>query len=159
MANGAADTGAANAGPSAWTDPLKAFNFKIEIMGVTEGHFAECYSLGAKVEPIEYRQGGINQIIHHLPGLVRYDPLVLKYGLTRSDELFLWFQTGLEGRLERKSMSVVVNDSDGTTEVMRWNLSGAWISEWTGAHLNALGNETAIAKMVIVYDELSFEAS
>jgi|LGVF01.1.fsa_nt_gb phage tail-like protein len=161
MANGAADNegGAPQAGKTTWVDPLGVFNFRVEILGITEGRFAECLFLGATVQAIEYRQGGINQVVHHLPGFVKYNPLTLKFGVTKSDELWKWFMSGVEGKLNRKSLSIVHMENDGVTEAMRWNLSNAWVSEMQGAQLNALGNETAIAKMVIVYDELTLEVA
>ena len=42
-----------------WVDPFRAYNFKLEILGITEGHFTECGGLEAKVDVISYRQGGI----------------------------------------------------------------------------------------------------
>ena len=54
MADGDTKAGAAGA----VTDPYRAFNFKLEIRGVIEGHFTECSGLGVRVHPIRYREGG-----------------------------------------------------------------------------------------------------
>ncbi len=45
-------------------DPYRAYNFKLEIQGVTEGHFTECSGLGVKVQAIAYREGGTSQVVH-----------------------------------------------------------------------------------------------
>jgi hypothetical protein len=66
---------AAPAQTGAWTDPYRAYNFKLEIQGVTEGHFTECGGLGVKVDVISYREGGNSQVIHRLPGQVSYAAL------------------------------------------------------------------------------------
>ena len=48
----AAPTGAQ---PGVWVDPYRAYNFKLEIKGVTQGHFVECTGLGARVTAIRYQ--------------------------------------------------------------------------------------------------------
>ena len=44
------------------TDPYRAYNFKLIIQGVTEGHFTECTGLTVKVDAIKYREAGNNQV-------------------------------------------------------------------------------------------------
>jgi len=146
--------GAAPAQTGAWTDPYRAYNFKLEIQGVTEGHFTECSGLGVKVDVISYREGGNSQVIHRLPGQVSYANITLRYGLTNSRQLWEWFLTSMRGKVERRNISIVLVDSDGVTEAMRWNLINAWISEWNGAVLNASAHEVAIEAMTIVFETL-----
>jgi len=146
--------GAAPAQTGAWTDPYRAYNFKLEIQGVTEGHFTECSGLGVKVDVISYREGGNSQVIHRLPGQVSYADVTLRYGLTNSRQLWEWFLTSMRGKVERRNISIVLVDSDGVTEAMRWNLINAWVSEWRGAVLNASTHEVAIEAMTIVFETL-----
>ena len=87
-----------------YVDPYRAFNFKIEIQGVTEGHFTEVCGLGAKVTPISYREAGNSQVVHYVPGRVEYSAITLRYGVTRSKDLFEWFKTGVKGQLQRKNL-------------------------------------------------------
>jgi phage tail-like protein len=133
-------------------DPYRAYNFKLEIEGVTQGHFTECSGLGAKVEAIRYREAGNSQVVNHIPGFVEYTPVTLRYGLTDSQELWNWFMSAARGQVERRNISLVLLDADGTTEVARWNLNNAWVSEWQAAPLDALRHEIAIESMVIVCD-------
>ena len=145
---------AAPAQTGAWTDPYRAYNFKLEIQGVTEGHFTECSGLGVKVDVISYREGGNSQVIHRLPGQVSYADVTLRYGLTNSRQLWEWFLTSMRGKVERRNISIVLVDSDGVTEAMRWNLINAWVSEWRGAVLNASTHEVAIEAVTIVFETL-----
>jgi phage tail-like protein len=145
---------AAPAQTGAWTDPYRAYNFKLEIQGVTEGHFTECSGLGVKVDVISYREGGASQVIHRLPGQVSYADVTLRYGLTNSRQLWEWFLTSMRGKVERRNISIVLIDSDGVTEAMRWNLINAWVSEWRGAVLNASTHEVAIEAVTIVFETL-----
>ena len=146
--------GAAPAQTGVWTDPYRAYNFKLEIQGVTEGHFTECSGLGVKVDVISYREGGASQIIHRLPGQVSYADITLRYGLTNSRQLWEWFLTSMRGKVERRNISIVLLDSDGVTEAMRWNLINAWVSEWRGSVLNASAHEVAIESMTLVFETL-----
>jgi phage tail-like protein len=137
-----------------YVDPYRAFNFKIEIGGVTEGHFTEVTGLGAKVTPISYREAGNSQVVHYVPGRVEYSEITLRYGLTRSRELFDWFKTGVAGHVQRKNLSIVLFDADGTTEVMRWNLVNAWATEWRGSLLDAHSQEVAIESLTLVCESM-----
>ncbi len=138
----------------AYVDPFRAFNFKIEIGGVTEGHFTEVSGLGAKVTPISYREAGNSQVVHYVPGRVEYSEITLRYGVTRSRELFDWFKTGVAGHVQRKNLSIVLFDADGTTEVVRWNLVNAWATEWRGALLDAHSQEVAIESLTLVCESM-----
>ncbi|MCA9973935.1 MAG: phage tail protein [Anaerolineales bacterium] len=136
-------------------DPFRAYNFKLNISGVNEAHFTECSGLGVKVEPIRYREAGDSYVVRHLPGPVEYQAVTLRYGLTRSDELWRWLMTAVEGRVERKNVSIVILDDDGQQETLRWNLVDAWPTEWKGAPLDAMSKEVAIESLTLVYDSLA----
>jgi phage tail-like protein len=140
--------------PGSWVDPFRAYNFKLSIMGVTEGHFTECTNIAIKVEALKYREGGTQQLVHRLPGPVEYADITLRYGLTNSTQLWKWFMTAVEGKVERKNVSIILMDSDGITEVMRWDLINAWPSAWRGAMLDAMGHEIAIESLTIVFESL-----
>jgi phage tail-like protein len=135
-------------------DPFRAFNFKLEIAGLTEGHFTECSGLGVKVTPIKYREAGNNQVVRNIPGPVEYAAVTLRYGLTESSILWNWMLTAVRGSVERRNVSIILLDSQGTSEVMRWNLIDAWPSEWVGAPLDALNHEIAIESLTLVFDSM-----
>jgi phage tail-like protein len=136
------------------TDPFRAYNFKLDISGVTEGHFTECSGLSVRVESIPYREAGNKQIVRHIPGPVEYASVTLRYGVTTSRELWEWLQSTVQGNVSRKNVSIILLDSQGNTEVMRWNLFDAWPSEWQGAALNASDRSLAIETLTLVFDSL-----
>ena len=137
-----------------WQDPYRNYNFKLEIQGVTQGHFIECSNIGIRIQAISYREGGSQQVVHRLPGPVEYADVVLRNGLTASLELWNWFQAAAKGAVDRKNVSIVLLDSTGANEVMRWNLNRAWPREWNGPVLDANGNCAAIESMVISFEGL-----
>jgi phage tail-like protein len=138
------------ASANAYADPFRAYNFKLEIQGITEAHFTEVSNMEVKVTPIAYREAGNSQVVHYVPGQTEYGAITLRYGLTRSRELWDWFMTGVKGKVQRKNCSIIVLDTDGTTEVLRWNLINAWAAQWRGAMLNALDQEVAIESLTLV---------
>jgi phage tail-like protein len=138
-----------------YVDPYRAFNFKMEVLGVTEGHFTEVSGLGAKVTPISYREAGNSQVVHYVPGRTEYSEITLRYGLTRSREIYDWFMSGVKGKVLRKNVSIVLLDSDGATEVMRWDLVRAWATEWQGSVLDAHSQEVAIESVTLVCESVN----
>jgi len=144
--------------PGNWVDPYRAYNFKLLINNVTEGHFTEVGGLGVKVERISYREAGNSSIVRAIPGRVTYSEVTLRFGLTSSVDLWEWLTSAVEGRVSRRNVSVVMLDSSGVTEVMRWNLINAWPQEWYGAPLDAMSRELAIETLVLAHEGLQRES-
>jgi phage tail-like protein len=137
-----------------YVDPFRAYNFKLVIQGVTEGHFTQCSGLGVKVEAISYREAGNSQVVHRIPGRVSYSDVELRYGLTRSRELWDWLLTAVQGAVQRRNVSILMLDSEGVTEVLRWDLINAWPAEWAGAPLDAMSQMVAIERLTLVFEGL-----
>ncbi|HSJ00988.1 MAG: phage tail protein [Verrucomicrobium sp.] len=136
-------------------DPYRSYNFRLDIQGVTKGYFTECTGLGIKVQSIAYREAGSGQVVRRLPGPVDYSSVTLKYGLVDATELWDWFMSGVRGNVQRKHLSVVMfkDEQDGKPGV-QWDLVNAWVSEWNGAPLDALGREAAVETMTLVFESL-----
>lgn len=134
-------------------DPYRGFNFRVEIDGVTEAGFRECSGLDTTTNSTDYREGTDPLHVRKIPGLTTYPAIVLKRGITDSLSLWNWRQTVIDGRPERRNMSVVLTDTTGA-EKWRWNFRNAWPSKWTGPALNATSNEVAIETLEITHEEM-----
>lgn len=134
-------------------DPYRGFNFHVEIDGISEAGFQECAGLDATTDPVEYREGTDPNHVRHLTGLNKYSPITLKRGITDSASLWTWRKTVINGTTQRKNVSIVLYD-EAQQEKLRWNLSKAWPSKWTGPSFNATSDEVAIESIEIVYDEM-----
>jgi phage tail-like protein len=150
-------TAAPAAQPGNLVDPVRSYNFKLLINGVTEGHFTEVGGLGVQVERIAYREGGNNAQVRAIPGRVTYAAVTLRFGLTSSHELWEWLMNAVNGKVHRRHVSIVMLDPSGSTEVLRWNLINAWPQEWYGAPLNAMSQELAIETLVLAHEGLHRE--
>lgn len=133
--------------------PYRGFNFKVEIDGISEAGFQECSGLDVTTDPVEYREGADPNHVRHLTGLNKYSPITLKRGISKSSSLWDWRQKVIDGKTERKNVSIVLLD-EAQEEQLRWNLSKAWPSKWTGPTFNSTSNEVAIESLEIVYDEM-----
>jgi phage tail-like protein len=137
------------------SDPYRAYAFKLIVTGMIEAHFTQCTGLGMRVDTISYAEGG-NSKIYHVPGRTRCDPVTLRYGLTQSHELWDWINTITKGTapVPRKNIQIILLDSDGVTEKVRWTLYNAWPCAWRGASLDALQSEVAIESVEFVYESV-----
>ena len=85
-------------------DLISTYRFSVKIPDVdTIGYFSRCYGLELSFELYEYREGGNNDYVHHLPGGLRYPNLVLTRGLTNEQALLKWFWATHTRRSARRS--------------------------------------------------------
>jgi phage tail-like protein len=132
-------------------DPYLAFNFLVEIKGLTVGGFTEVTGLQVEVEIHDYREGGVNEYIHRLAGPTRYPSnLILKHGLTDVEELWKWHQEVRQGKFKRKNVSIMLLDS-AREEQRRWNFAQACPVRWVGPELRAGTAEVAVETLELVH--------
>ena len=134
-------------------DPYRAYNFMVEIDGITQAGFQECGGLDTSTDAVEYREGTDPNHIRKLTGLNKFSAVTLKRGITDSDELWKWRQTVLDGKPELKNGSIVLLDQTGA-EKIRWNFVNAWPSKWTGPTLNSTGNAVAVETLELTHEEV-----
>jgi phage tail-like protein len=137
-------------------DPYAAFNFLVEIDGVTIAGFSECSGLSSETDPIEYRNGSEDITVRKLPGLVKYSNITLKRGFTQSKELWQWRKQVLDGKTQRRSGTVTLLD-EARKPALRWNFREAWPRKLDGPTLNAKTNEVAIETLEIAHEGLVVE--
>lgn len=136
------------------TDIYRAYNFKLDIQGVTAAYFTKVGGLSVAVESIDYRAGGDPSAVRRLAGRVKIGEVTLWYGLSSSTYMWDWLMTAVQGKVERRNASIILVATDGIKEVTRWNLTNAWVSEWRGAQLDALGQDVAIERVTLVAETL-----
>ena len=135
-------------------DPYLGNRFQVEIDGVVEAGFSECSGLVIETEVEDRREGGLNDYAHRLPKGSRFVNLVLKRGLTDSEQLWKWHQDIVAGKVERRSVSVVLLDSLGE-ERWRWNLREAFPTKWVGPELKSDGSLVAVETLELAHHGLS----
>lgn len=137
-------------------DPFGAFNFLVEIDGVTVAGFSECSGLTVETSVIEYREGSDKGGVRKLPGLTKVSNITLKRGLTSNRDLWQWHRTVATGAVERRSGRIVVLD-EARNPAAAFRFVNAWPVKYEGPHLMATGNDVAIESIVIAHEGLELE--
>ena len=133
-------------------DHIGNFNFKIEIEGVTTGAFRNVEGLDSETEIVEY-QDGDDLILRKRPGRTKYSNVTLKRGYINNTELWEWCKAVIEGKVTRKSGSIILCADDGT-EIMRYNFFEAWPTKWKGFSLDGKGTDVNVEEMELAVEKL-----
>ncbi len=133
-------------------DHIGQFNFKVEVEGVTVGAFRNVEGLDSETEVVEY-QDGDDIILRKRPGRTKYSNLTFKRGYVNTDELWQWRKKVIEGKVERKSGSVILCADDGS-EVMRYNFFEAWPCKWKGFSLDGKGNDVTVEEVEMAVEKI-----
>ena len=143
--------------PAARRDPFKNYSFLVEIDGIASAAFKSVSGLAAEAEVIEYREGSdVLSSSRKLPGRVRYPNVTLKRGITTSHDLWDWWQTVVDGPVQRRNVAIILLDNS-RTPVLRWLLRNAWIAKIEAPNFEAGGNEVAIESIELAHEGLELE--
>jgi len=136
-------------------DPYLGFRFLVEIQGLIVAGFSEVSGLSAEVEVFPYREGGLNEFQHQLPGPTTFPRLVLKRGLTDFDNLWSWHEDVRRGRITRRNGSIILGGESIEHGLWRWNFVGAYPAKWVGPDLRAETATVAVETLELVHQGLT----
>lgn len=131
-------------------DPTGTFRFWVEIDSLLVAGFTEVSGLQSEVEVEEFREGGVNDYVHRLPRITKYPNIVLKRGVTSSDNLWNWYEKVTEGNINRKNGSIILLSQQGL-ELWRWNFFDAYPVKWAGPELRSSSSEVAVETLEITH--------
>jgi len=134
--------------------PHGKFNYKVEIDGLEAGGFSEVTGFDASIDVIEYREGDMTQTPLKIPGLKKYGNIALKQGLVDSMVLYEWMTAGLEGDVERKTLTITLLDIAGSPAAS-WQIINAWPVKYTAPDFNATSSEVAIESLEIAHEGMT----
>jgi phage tail-like protein len=139
------------------TDPLVSVSFFIDVSNTITGTFRECSGLGSESEVVEHvaaAKGG-QLVVHKIPGVLKWENIVLKRGVTDDMQIWDWRKQVEDGSVEkaRKNGSIIMYNQSNE-EVARWNFENAWPVKISGPSLNAGTNEIAIEELTIAHESL-----
>jgi phage tail-like protein len=136
--------------------PYSSFIFYVEIKGINVAQFSEVNGLQIEIETEPYREGGKNDFIYNFPKGIKYQPLVLKRGITDIDELWNWYKDVMKGKIERKDVTIRMYRSykdmkDNEAKWRSWTFEKAYPIKWTGPALKADSNTIAFESIELVH--------
>ena len=148
--------------------PLHVFRFLVEFVDnpldggvggpqtLCDGAFAECSGLEATMEPKVIREGGRNYGALQRSGSVTFATVVLRRGMTRSRDLWYWFEHLTSGARYAHRMDAYVTMYDTAGEaVLTWKLTRALPTKFKAADLNARGSDVGIEELHLAHAGLA----
>lgn len=134
--------------------PHGKFRYKVEIDGLDAGGFSEVSGFDASIDVIEYREGDMVQTPMKLPGLKKYGNITLKQGLADSMVLYEWIIAGVNGAVERKTITITLLDEE-EAPAASWQVINAWPTKYTAPDFNATSSEVAIETLEIAHEGMT----
>lgn len=138
-------------------DPQVGFRFSVEIAGIQEAIFTECSGFEVKLDVEEYKEGGLNDFVHKIPGRQSYTNVTLKRGMSASIELWDWLHrmaTARARKEQKKNISVVQYNGQGQ-EQLRWNLTAAYPVKWSSPTMQSGESAVMLESLEIAYQEFT----
>ena len=141
--------------PGARVDPFRAYDWKVQILGMADAHFKNCSGINVRVETISVCEGGDHGSERKMPGRISHASITLERGLTSSKELWDWMQSVLSRPpVQRKTVSILLLAPDGVTEQLRYTLHDAWPCAYSVQQLNSAHSLIAIHALELAYERL-----
>ena len=152
--------------------PLRGFRFQVDFKEqmltneseggevlLCSGAFAECTGREATMEPKTIKEGGRNWGAVQRMGIINFGTVVLKRGLTQTDDLWAWFNLVGEGAYaQRLNVTITLFDQSGKG-VFAWTLLKAMPVKFKAPDLNAKNNEVAIEELHLVHEGMGRAAA
>jgi len=84
----------------------------------------------------------------------QYAPIVLRRALSGSSELFDWRRAIVDGKVDRRDVTISQLSGPGGTVVVAWRLVRAWPARWSGPSYEATGSSVAHEEIELRFDDL-----
>jgi phage tail-like protein len=153
--------------PGLRLDPFPAYNFYIWLIDSSSAlaslntalnlvpitGFSECSGLEGTLQVEEYSEGGENRFIHKFPTRMTYSNLVLRRGVTVSEDLWNWHFDYVKGTGKRRD-GLIMMRNELQIPVKIWLFKEGVPLRWTGPTLNASQNAIAIESLEIMHHGL-----
>ncbi len=130
--------------PSHWAEPLLRVSCFGVLIGDREFGFAGVGRLTSETDlcaPSEQR-------------LHRFATVVLRRALTHSTELYDWRRSIVNGKDDRRDVTIRQLSSPRGDVVNSWTLVRAWPCRWSGPAFDALTNDIAWEELELTFDDL-----
>ncbi len=134
--------------------PHGKFRYKVEIDGLDAGGFSEVTGFDASIDVMEYREGDMVQTPMKIPGLKKYGNITLKQGLADSMVLYEWMTSGVNGEVDRKTITITLLD-DEEAPAASWQVINAWPMHYTAPDFNATSSKVAIETLEIAHEGMT----
>ena len=131
-------------------DPYRTFKFQVLIDGRPVAGLRKVSALVRRTEVVEWRTGGDPTRVRKIPGLTKYDPIILEQGLTHDPVFENWANlvnnfdgdNAMSLKNFRKDIVINVLNLQGVVAIS-YKVYRAWVSEYQALpELNAESTDT-----------------
>lgn len=84
----------------------------------------------------------------------RFETVVLRRALTSSTELYDWRRHIIDGKDDRRDVTIRQLSIPGGAAVNSWRLVRAWPRRWSGPALDALSGDIAYEEIELTFEDL-----
>ena len=84
----------------------------------------------------------------------RFATVVLRRALTTSTELYDWRRLIVDGKEDRRDVTIRQLSAPGGKIVNSWKLMRAWPCRWSGSGFDAMSNDIAYEELELTFDDL-----
>ena len=127
----------------------------LEIDGVIVAGIQTIEGIESETEIVEYKDGS-DPVTHARPGNHKPGKMTVTKDWSNTQEFFKWRKTVLDGKVERKSISIVFQNDAGEVAT-RMNFFQCWPVKWTGPAMNAKNSGHATEVLEIVWERIEIK--
>lgn len=140
-------------------DPLRSFNFRVEIDNMTLASFSEVSGLAADGDMVEYREGTDSaNHVRKYAGLRKTPNITLKAGVTTNiTALWDWYTAVATGGANARRNGTIVLQDDTHADAVYFQFTNGFLNKIIGPDLKASGNEVAIESAELVVESLTIK--
>lgn len=140
---------------TAQDDPYAQYNFEVQVDDQPVAGFAEVSGITMQLETVQYREGGVDDHVHTLPGTFAHANLVLERGMTADVTFWEWIQEVMSGNVTRKNVVVTMKDGFQGASTWGWEFKRAYPTMWRGPDLVSTNRGMAIESIELTYERFS----
>lgn len=130
--------------PSRAPEPLLRVSCFEVLIGDREIGFSHVGRISSETD----LQGTTDRPVH------RFATVVLRRALTASTELYDWRRLIVDGKDDRRDVTIRQLSAPGGKIVNSWKLLRAWPCRWSGAGFDAMSNDIAYEELELTFDDV-----
>jgi len=134
-----------------YNEELTSSRFYVDFDSQLVAVFKECSGLSGEIEIETFKEGGVNDHEHKLPGRIKYGNLTLRGGVANAVPLWDWFSEATTGQITRRNFSIIVYEQD-CSEAIRWDVKEAYPVRWQGPDFKAEDNSVAVQSLELAHN-------
>jgi phage tail-like protein len=132
-------------------EPYLAFNFVVEIDGITVAGFTDVSGLSIETQVERKTFGGENHREYTFITQTKYTDITLKHGITSDDYLWNWYENVINGQITRHNGSICLLDDMGNPKLW-WDILEACPIKWEGPTFSASSSAVAVESLVLTHN-------